>query len=65
MGWEDDLDRREDELTGWIDDRLAHSVSGACAYCFTGFGDYHEPQCPRFILKAPLVDPAQTAQEEG
>jgi hypothetical protein len=31
----------------------------------TGFGDYHEPQCPRFILKVPVVDPAQTAQEEG
>ncbi len=22
------------------------NVSGACCYCFTGFGLHHEPQCP-------------------
>jgi len=65
VGWDDELDRREDEIAGWVDDMLAHSVSGACFYRFTGFGDFHEPQCPRFIVLKPLVDPAQTAQEEG
>jgi len=25
---------------------LSDSVSGACCYCFTGFGNYHEPTCP-------------------
>lgn len=24
-------------------------VSGACCYCFTGFGRYHEPQCPKYM----------------
>ena len=24
-----------------------HSVSGACCYCFTGFGAHHDRGCPR------------------
>lgn len=24
-------------------------VSGACCYCFTGFGAHHEPECPRYL----------------
>jgi len=35
-----------------VDTELAENVSGACCFCFTGFGRYHEPHCPKYGVTA-------------
>lgn len=40
-----------------------HNVSGACCYCFTGFGGYHEPGCPRYEKPAQVAQPVEPRAE--
>jgi len=45
------------------------NVSGACCYCFTGFGRHHEPGCPmtaqRFIVAEISKNWPEPAMEEA
>jgi hypothetical protein len=39
---------RHDAAEAFCQRIAAHTVSGACCYCFTGFGDHHEATCPLY-----------------
>lgn len=40
-----------------------HDTSGACNYCFTGFGRHHEPGCPMEFDPPEAAGYFQTAKE--
>ena len=38
---------------------------GACYFCFTGFGHYHEPQCPLYGIRVDMIERVTIDGEEA